>query len=104
MAGGEALRNFSSGFENRVLTGPRNFKQIPELVERGRLRLEGFMEVLDRRLAKSPCVALDRFTMADIGGYVCVDFASWIKLPVREKWPNIRRWSDEIAVRPSASA
>jgi glutathione S-transferase len=103
LAGGEALRNFSRGFENRALTGPMSFKQIPELAERGRQRLEVFMAVLDQRLSESPYVALDRFSMADIGGYVCVDFASWVKLPVREQWPNIRRWCDEIAARPSAS-
>jgi glutathione S-transferase len=103
MAGGEALRNYSRGFENRALTGPVNFKQIPELAERGRRRLEAFLEVLDQRLAGAPYVALDRFTMADIGGYVCVDFASWVKLPVRETWPNIRRWFDDCAKRPSAS-
>ncbi len=104
LAGAEALRNFVKGFENRALTGPKSFKQIPQLAERGRERLELFMCVLDKRLEKSPYIALDRFTMADIGGYVCVDFATWVKLPVREQWPNVRRWYDEISERPSASA
>lgn len=104
LAGAEALRNFVKGFENRALTGPKSFRQIPELAERGRQRLELFMGVLDQRLSESPYVALERFTMADIGGYVCADFASWVKLPVRERWPNVRRWFDDISVRPSASA
>jgi glutathione S-transferase len=104
LAGAEALRNFVKGFENRALTGPKSFKQIPQLAERGRERLELFMNILDKRLEKSPYIALDRFTMADIGGYVCVDFATWVKLPVREQWPNVRRWYDEISERPSASA
>ena len=103
LAGAEALRNFSKGFENRALTGPGNFKQIPELAERGRQRLEGFMEMLDGHLAKASYITLDRFTMADIGAFVCADFATWVKLPVRERWPNIRRWFDEVAQRPSAS-
>lgn len=103
LAGGEALRNFTKGFENRALTGPKSFRQIPELAERGRIRLELFMQVLDERLAESPYVALDRFTMADIGGYVCADFAGWVKLPVRERWSNVRRWMDEISERPSAA-
>ena len=103
LAGAEALRNFIKGFENRALTGPKSFKQIQELAERGRQRLEDFMGVLDGRLEESPYIALDRFTMADIGGFVCADFASWVKLPVREQWPNVRRWFDEIAQRPSAS-
>jgi glutathione S-transferase len=103
LAGAEALRNFAKGFENRALTGPASFRQIPELAERGRQRLELFMAVLDGRLGVSPYLALDRFTMADIGGYVVADFANWVKLPVREQWPNVRRWLDEIAGRPSAS-
>lgn len=103
LAGADALRNFSKGFANRAVTGPANFRQIPELAERGRERLQEFMDVLDQRLAESTYVALDRFTMADIGGYVCVDFANWVKLPVREQWLNIRRWFDEISQRPSAS-
>jgi glutathione S-transferase len=104
LAGGEALRNVAKGFANRALTGPTNFKQIPELAERGRVRLEQFMAVLDGRLSESAYVALERFTMADIGAYVCVDFAGWIKLPVLEQWPNIRRWHQKVSARPSAAA
>jgi len=103
LAGAEALRNFVKGFQNRALTGPTSFRQIPELAERGRERLGIFMGVLDGRLAESPYLALDRFTMADIGGYVVADFAGWVKLPVREQWPNLRGWLDRIAERPSAS-
>jgi glutathione S-transferase len=104
LAGAEALRNVAKGFANRALTGPKNFGQIPELAERGRARLAEFMEVLDSRLAELPYVALDRFTLADIGAYVCVDFAGWIKLPVLEEWSHIRRWHGELSARPSASA
>jgi glutathione S-transferase len=104
LAGAEALRNFSKGFADRALTGPKNFRQIPELAERGRERLAEFMAVLDGRLGDSPYVALDRFTMADIGAYVCVDFAGWIKLPVLDQWAHIRRWHGELSTRPSASA
>ena len=31
LAAAEALRNFAKGFANRALTGPGDFKQIPEL-------------------------------------------------------------------------
>jgi glutathione S-transferase len=104
LAGAEALRNVAKGFANRALTGPKNFGQIPELAERGRARLADFMAVLDSRLAESPYVALDRFTLADICAYVCVDFAGWIKLPVLEEWSHIRRWHGDLSARPSASA
>ena len=104
LAGAEALRNFARGFTDRAVTGPKDFKQIPELAARGRERLEAFMEVLDDRLAESAYVALDRYTVADIGAYVCVDFAGWIKLPVLERWPHIRRWHEELSQRSSSSA
>jgi glutathione S-transferase len=104
LAGADALRNVAKGFANRALTGPKDFGQIPELAERGRARLEEFMAMLDGRLADSPYVALDRYTLADIGAYVCVDFAGWIKLPVLEQWRNIRRWHEELSARPSATA
>ena len=104
LAGAEALRNFARGFADRAVTWPRNYSQIPELAQRGRARLEDFMQVLDGRLAASTYVALDRFTMADIGAYVCVDFAGWVKLPVLEAHANIRRWHGEISLRPSATA
>jgi len=104
LAGADALRNVAKGFANRARTGPKDFGQIPELAERGRARLEEFMAMLDGRLADSPYVALDRYTLADIGAYVCVDFAGWIKLPVLEQWRNIRRWHEELSARPSATA
>jgi len=103
LAGAEALRNLARGFENRALTGPTGFRQIPELAERGRKRLEIFMDLLDQRLGQLHYIALDRFTMADIGAYVVADFAGWVKLPVREQRPNLGRWLDELGQRPSAS-
>jgi glutathione S-transferase len=103
LAGAEALRNFVRGFRDRAVTGPKNFRQIPELADRGRERLRVFMELLDARLGESPYVALDRYTMADIGAYVCVDFAAWVKLPVLDERPHIRRWHEELSLRPSAA-
>ncbi len=103
LAAAEALRNQARGFENRALTGPESYAQIPALVKRGRKRLEAFIAQLDERLAASSYIALDRFTVADIGGFVSVEFAGWIKMPVVETWPNIARWYAEVAQRPSAS-
>lgn len=104
LAGAEALRNFARGFQDRAVTGPENFEQIPALAERGRKRLEAYLDVLEGRLAKSPFLALERFTMADIGAYVCVDFAGWVKIPVFETRPNIQRWHGEISKKPCAAA
>jgi glutathione S-transferase len=103
LAGAEALRNYARGFADRAVTGPQNFEQIPALAQRGKLRLEVFLSTLDERLAQSSFVALERFTMADIGAFVCVDFAGWVKIPVLESWPNIARWHTVVAERPAAS-
>ena len=35
----EILRNTSKGMQDRAITGPTNFAQLPELAERGRARL-----------------------------------------------------------------
>ena len=103
LAGAEALRNYARGFADRAVTGPQKFEQIPALAQRGKLRLEVFLSTLDERLAQSSFVALERFTMADIGAFVCVDFAGWVKIPVLESWPNIARWHAVVAERPAAS-
>jgi glutathione S-transferase len=104
LAGAEALRNFARGFKGRAITGPHDHEQIPALAERGRKRMDDFMAVLDQRLAESEFLALDRFSLADIGAYICVDFAGWIKLPVLECRPQVRRWHEAVSQRPSARA
>ena len=101
---GEALRNFAKLFRERSVTGPANFPQIPELAERGRLRTEHFFSELDARLADSEFVAIDRFTVADITAYICVEFASWIKVSITDAQPHLRRWHAAVSSRPSAAA
>ncbi|MEE8307509.1 MAG: glutathione S-transferase family protein [Gammaproteobacteria bacterium] len=103
-AAGEALRNFAKMFNNRSVTGPENYPQIPQLADRGRLRTEHFLTELNERLADSEYVAIERFSMADITAYVCIEFAGWIKVPIKDDQPHLRRWFDAVASRPSASA
>ena len=100
----EAFRNHARGFADHAVTGPRPFPQLPELVERGRARASDFLATLDQHLAHSPYLAGESFTLADITGYVMVEFAGWIKLGIGDDQPNLRRWHDAIAHRPSASA
>lgn len=98
----EALRNSAKGFKDRATTGPENFAQIPDLVDRGRRRAELFLKVLDDRLAESPYLAGDFFSAADISALVVIDFGGWIKLAIPDDHKNLKRWYDEISVRPSA--
>lgn len=100
----ECLRNSAKGLRNRALTGPIDYAQIPELAERGRQRTRHFLVELDRQLAHSPFVAGERFTIADISAFVCVEFTRMIKEPLPDTAQHLREWRDRIAARPSAAA
>jgi glutathione S-transferase len=101
----EAVRNFLRGLKSRALVGPRDYAQIPALVERGKLRLAAFFDDLDVHLAGSPFMAGDRFSVADITAAVTLDFAaSRLKLAAPEDHIHLRRWQAKIAARPSFSA
>lgn len=98
----EAFRNHTKGFIGRALPGPEGYEQIPELAERGRLRVQHFFKRLDERLAGSEYVAGDVFSIADISAMVTVDFAAWIKLQVPDDATHLQRWYELVSGRPSA--
>jgi glutathione S-transferase len=97
---GECLRNQAKGLTGRALTGPDDFEQIPELVDRGRRRFQLFMEKMDRQLEKSAYVVGDAFTIADISLLVAIDFAAWSKITISDEMVNLRRWYELVSVRP----
>ncbi|WP_323036816.1 glutathione S-transferase [Pararhodobacter sp.] len=99
----DVLRNSNKHMRGRALTGPVNFEQIPELAERGRLRVGLFFDLLEQRLSQSAYLAGERLTMADITGFVFVDFARVIKASIPDTSPATRAWFDAIKAHPSAS-
>jgi glutathione S-transferase len=101
----EVLRNAHPAFAGRALPGTHEYEQIPALVERGRRRAARFFDRLDERLAESPFVAGDRFTYADIAGFVYTTFAERAlqEHPASSR-PALKRWFDGIAGRPSFAA
>ncbi len=103
LAVGECVRNSFSGFENRGLTGPLDYAQIPALAKRGRRRTAEFLALLDEQLADKEFICGANFSMADICAYVTVDFARWIKVPVQEEQRHLTRWYAAIKARPSAA-
>lgn len=103
-AAGEAFRNYAKGFKGRALPGPDSYEQIPELVDRGRSRMERLFETLDRRMGESEFIAGDRYTAADITAQVSVDFAGWLKMTIPDELANAKRWHDAVSSRPSAKA
>lgn len=104
LAGAEMFRNKARSFKNRALTGPYDYPQIPELIERGRQRIAHFYDILNDRLAVSPYIAGDEFSMADITGIVCVDFALRGKVEIPADHRHLHHWYEKIAARPSMSA
>lgn len=100
----EGLRNHSKFFKTAALTGPDAYTQIPELAERGRARAQRYYDVLDERLAVSPYLAGDAFSVADIAAWIFVEFSSWVKLEPGEQHTHLKAWHDAIKARPSASA
>ena len=101
MAVAEALRNGSPAMAQRALPGPVNYAQIPELAQRGLLRLQQFFQTLETQLTAHPFVAGAAFSIADITAVVAVDFARVVKQKPGEAHPHLQRWRAEMALRPS---
>ncbi len=78
--------------------------QIPELVELNRQRAVAFLQFLDAELAARRFVAGDAFSVADITAYISVDYMKFARIALPETLAHVRRWRDEAAARPSASA
>ncbi|MCS6986115.1 MAG: glutathione S-transferase family protein [Sphingomonadaceae bacterium] len=99
------FRNTAPAFAHRSAPGavPAT-DHIPALAERGRVLARHWLDALERRLAEQPFVAGDRFTVADITAFVCVEFGKWVDLRPGDGHPAVRRWYQAIRARPSAQA
>ena len=102
MAMAEFLRNSAPAMKGRALTGPHDYDQIPELADRGKLRVQRFLEEIDQVIGDKPYVAGGRFSVADIDLLVLIDFSAWRKLSLPAGATNARRWYEAIRARPSA--
>jgi glutathione S-transferase len=101
----EAVRNAAKGLAGRAISGPHGYEQIPELVERGRLRVRDFYGDLELRLSAVPFVAGDALSIADITAIVTIDFATRaMSMPVPDDHLATKRWYAAIASRPSFAA
>jgi glutathione S-transferase len=106
MPAAEAVRNALPMFEDRGLSGvPGGVPQIPALVERGKNSLARFFKFFDARLADSPFIAGEAFTIADITAFVTIEFAKRVEVEIPASGAdNLSRWHGQVAARPSASA
>jgi len=101
----EGVRNAAAGLKGRALSGPHEYDQIPELVERSKRRVADFYKDFDARLEQVPFVAGAEFSAADITTLVTVDFATRaLNMPVPAESSALRRWYDAVAARPGATA
>lgn len=78
--------------------------QVPEWGEANKPRVIAGLRLLDEKLRQSPFLAGDRFSMADIAGFITVDFMKPTRLLVPEELVHLGRWHRECAARPSAGA
>lgn len=100
----DAFRNSNPFFEGRAMSGPDNLEQIPALAERGKFRVERFMERLDGFLEGKTYIAGETFSIADITAFVALDFARVIKVRPPAELANLTRWFEAMSARPSAVA
>ncbi len=101
----EVFRNSKRSFAGRGLPGyAEPIEQIPELVERGKLRMAQYYDKLDGQLAGREFITGERFTVADITAFCVIEFAKFCELDIPEKCTDVARWFEAVAARPSARA
>jgi len=92
-----AFRNITGFFKDRETC-------VKEWGEVSAQTAADFVGMFDEQLAKSPYLAGDRFSIADITFVVAWDFAKRVKVVPLPDAPNIARWHAVIAARPSYTA
>ncbi|AQH00235.1 glutathione S-transferase [Burkholderia sp. KK1] len=101
----EGVRNAVAGLKGRALSGPRAYEQIPEIVERSKLRVANFYADFNERLKTVPFVAGEAFSVADITTLVTVDFAAGgMKMNIPADLDALQAWYGRISDRPSSRA
>jgi glutathione S-transferase len=79
-------------------------QQNPAIAEYNKTQGLKALKVLDRRLSETEWLAGDRLTIADIVGFIGLDFGRLIKLSAPPELTNVARWSEAMRARPAAKA
>ena len=95
----DILRNGNPAFTNRALPGPVDCPQIPELIERGQLRLDAFVRAMDARLKDQETVVDGALTLADIDLYAVVEFMGWVKASIPDDCQALKQWHQTMSER-----
>lgn len=72
---------------------------IPYAIERYQNETKRLYGVLDTRLAASPYLAGEVFTLADIANWTWIWFHGFAGIAL-EDFPSLKRWFDELEARP----
>lgn len=89
---GDMLRNFGQSFKGRALPGPVDVEQLPELVERGRIRIQGFWGPMDQHLANRDFIVGNQPSLADIDLFCLTEFVGWVKEKIPEECTALQAW------------
>ena len=100
-----AFRNTAPAYALRGVpgAGPET-PAIAALAERGILLAQHWMSNLEERMRDRAFLAGDRFTIADITAFICLDFAKWIGLRAGESHPCVAAYHARIKARASSAA
>ena len=75
---------------------------MPEAADGFKAKARAAREWLDGLIAGRDFVASDKFTLADIVLYCCMDFCKDVGQPVETELKNLHAWYTRIGERPSA--
>jgi glutathione S-transferase len=78
--------------------------QYTEFGESNRAHYHRALAWLDTELARTPFLAGEDYTVADICALCTLDFATWIGLPVPDENAHVKAWHARVSARPSAAA
>jgi glutathione S-transferase len=78
--------------------------QVPAWAEANKPRVAEIIHIFDKALAKTPYVAGDRFSVADITALIATDFMKPARLSVPDDAVHFKRWYGEVTARPSYKA
>ncbi len=78
--------------------------QVPAWAEANKPRVAHIIHIFDEALKKTPYLAGERFSVADITATIATDFMKPVRLSVPDGAVHFKRWYAEVCARPSHNA
>ena len=80
--------------------------QVPQIAawgEHNKQRALDFLGIIETQLATGPFICGEAFSVADITGFVALEFCKPARIAVPDELGAVKRWHAAISSRPSAS-